>query len=49
MSHAQEPVDLRVRGSKGTTIHEYFASHGGATAYLGCCMPGFPNLFTILG
>jgi len=47
--YSLEPVDLRVRGSKKTTIHEYFATQGGATAYLGTCMPGFPNCFTLLG
>lgn len=30
-------------------MQEYFASQGGPTAYLGSCMPGFPNLFTLLG
>ncbi|KAF9469173.1 hypothetical protein BDZ94DRAFT_360082 [Collybia nuda] len=47
--YSVEPVDLRVHGSKGTTVHEYFATQGGATAYLGTCMPGFPNIFTLLG
>ncbi|TFK42408.1 hypothetical protein BDQ12DRAFT_273676 [Crucibulum laeve] len=44
-----EPADLKVRGSTGGTIHEYFQTQGGATAYAGTCMPGFPNLFTLLG
>ncbi|RDB21175.1 Baeyer-Villiger monooxygenase [Hypsizygus marmoreus] len=43
-----EPTDLRVQGRR-ETIHEYFASKGGPTAYIGTCMPGFPNCFTILG
>ncbi|KAF5381017.1 hypothetical protein D9615_004056 [Tricholomella constricta] len=47
--YSLEPVDLSVRGSKKTTIHEYFKEQGGATAYLGTCMPGFPNCFTLLG
>ncbi|KAF9013992.1 hypothetical protein BDQ17DRAFT_434014 [Cyathus striatus] len=41
--------DMRVTGSSGETIYDYFERQGGATAYLGMCMPGFPNLFTILG
>ncbi|KAF8163481.1 hypothetical protein B0H34DRAFT_325080 [Crassisporium funariophilum] len=44
-----ESATFNVQGSNGTSIHEYFASKGGATAYLGSCMPGFPNLFTLLG
>ncbi len=44
----KEPVDLRVQG-RGMSLHDYFASQGGATAYLGSCVPGFPNLFMLLG
>ncbi|KAF8077841.1 hypothetical protein FPV67DRAFT_1463188 [Lyophyllum atratum] len=47
--YSMEPVNLRVRGSRKTTIHDYFAAQEGATAYLGTCMPGFPNCFTLLG
>lgn len=42
-------TDLNVQGSKGQTLMEYYAAHGGPTAYLGSCMPGFPNLFMLLG
>ncbi|KAJ3503773.1 hypothetical protein NLJ89_g8287 [Agrocybe chaxingu] len=38
-----------VLGSKGGTILEYYANKGGAMAYLGACIPGFPNLFNLLG
>ncbi|KAG6860624.1 hypothetical protein C0995_009273 [Termitomyces sp. Mi166 len=47
--YSLEAADLDVRGSKKWTIREYFASQGGATAYLGSCEPGFPNFFTLLG
>ncbi len=45
----QEPAEMNIRGSHGGTMHEYFASKGGATAYLGSCVPGFPNLYILLG
>jgi hypothetical protein len=45
----KEPVDLRVKGRGGKTIHEYFDAQGGPTAYLGSCIPGFPNVVTLLG
>ncbi|GLB34847.1 putative L-lysine 6-monooxygenase (NADPH-requiring) [Lyophyllum shimeji] len=47
--YSTEAVDLRLRGSKKTTAHEYFETQGGGTAYLGTCMPGFPNCFSLLG
>lgn len=40
---------MDIRGSKKLSLREYFASQGGAAAYLGSCMPGFPNFFTLLG
>jgi len=30
-------------------MQEYFDTQGGPTAYIGSCIPGFPNLFTLLG
>jgi len=45
----QELAQLQLRGSRGETIREYFASKGGPTAYLGSCVPGFPNAFLLLG
>ncbi|KAG5734570.1 hypothetical protein E4T56_gene5522 [Termitomyces sp. T112] len=47
--YSLESADLDVRGSKKYTIREYFASQGGPTAYLGTCLPGFPNFFMLLG
>ncbi|KAG6851241.1 hypothetical protein H0H93_011677 [Arthromyces matolae] len=47
--YSLEAVDSNVRGSKKTTLREYFASQGGPTAYLGTCIPGFPNFFMLLG
>ncbi|KAA1469509.1 FAD/NAD(P)-binding domain-containing protein [Dentipellis sp. KUC8613] len=40
---------LNIRGSNGQTLQEYYASQGGAAAYLGSNVPGFPNFFTLLG
>ncbi|KAF4608658.1 casein kinase I [Pleurotus pulmonarius] len=36
-------------GRDGRTLEGYYAEHGGPTAYLGTCIPGFPNAFTLLG
>lgn len=47
--YSLEPAPLQLRGSRGETIHEYFARKGGPTAYLGSCVPGFPNAFLLLG
>ncbi|KAL0949998.1 hypothetical protein HGRIS_010007 [Hohenbuehelia grisea] len=44
-----EPANLRLIGSNGITMQEYYKSQGGITAYLGTCIPGFPNVFTLLG
>lgn len=40
---------LSIRGRSGQTVTEYYKTQGGPTAYLGTCMPGFPNLFTLTG
>lgn len=45
----KESASLNVQGSSGNTIGEYYESKGGPQAYLGSCIPGFPNLFTVLG
>ncbi|KAF8743609.1 hypothetical protein AX14_001672 [Amanita brunnescens Koide BX004] len=42
-------AELTIRGSKGLTLAEFYQQHGGGTAYLGTCRPGFPNLFHVLG
>jgi len=47
--YSLESASLNVQGSSGNTIFEYYESKGGAQAYLGSCIPGFPNLFTLLG
>ncbi|KAG7447924.1 FAD/NAD(P)-binding domain-containing protein [Guyanagaster necrorhizus] len=46
--YSLEPTDLRVRG-RSTTIHQYFKTHGGPTAVYGMSIPGFPNVFVLLG
>ncbi|PRB70235.1 NAD(P)/FAD-dependent oxidoreductase [Arthrobacter sp. MYb213] len=38
---------LRVTGTNGVDLHEYWA--GNATAYAGVTVPGFPNLFIVSG
>jgi len=43
------PDNLNVRGSAGITMNEYYESQGGPTAYVGSSVPGFPNLFILLG
>lgn len=40
---------LNVKGSEGQMVGDYFKEQGGATAYLGSSMPGFPNLYLLLG
>lgn len=45
----QYPAEVRARGSRGTTIIEYWEAKEGPQAYLGACYPGFPNLYTLLG
>ncbi|KAF8843418.1 FAD/NAD(P)-binding domain-containing protein [Paxillus ammoniavirescens] len=40
---------VRVRGSEGITIHEYYNAHGGPTAYYGTTIPGFPNFYMLAG
>ena len=40
-------VPMRVTGRGGLDLHEQWA--GGASAYLGTAVPGFPNFFTLYG
>lgn len=49
MGVSQEPRGIQMKGSNGKTMQEYFEEQGGATAYLGSSVPGFPNLYTLLG
>ena len=47
--HATEYLfPMTITGRDGKTIDELWAE-GGARAYLGCMMPGFPNLWSIYG
>ncbi|KIJ41244.1 hypothetical protein M422DRAFT_780394 [Sphaerobolus stellatus SS14] len=41
--------DVRITGRGGQDLYEYFDSRGGPEAYIGTAVPGFPNIFTILG
>lgn len=40
-------MPMRVVGEEGRDLHEWW--QGNARAYLGSCMPGFPNLFCMYG
>ena len=40
---------LDVRGRNGISLYDVWASRGGAQAYMGTAMDGFPNLFLIFG
>ena len=39
---------MKITGRNGLTLEQLWAD-GGARAYLGCMMPGFPNLWSIYG
>ncbi|KAJ8509084.1 hypothetical protein ONZ45_g8707 [Pleurotus djamor] len=41
------PID--VKGADGQTLREYYDAHGAPRAYMGSCIPGFPNLFLLGG
>lgn len=47
--YRQEPKGWDIKGSNGKALKEYFDEQGGPTAYLGTSMPGFPNLYMLLG
>ncbi|KAI9677020.1 MAG: hypothetical protein M1817_006859 [Caeruleum heppii] len=40
---------LRIRGRGGKLLHDVWRERGGAQAYLGTAMDGFPNMFIIFG
>ena len=40
-------VPMRIRGKDGRDLHDWWA--GGAHAYLGMTVPGFPNFFLVYG
>ena len=47
--HATEYLyPMTITGRDGKTLDDLWAKEG-ARAYLGCMMPGFPNLWTIYG
>uniref|UniRef100_A0A0W0FLE3 Protein kinase domain-containing protein n=1 Tax=Moniliophthora roreri TaxID=221103 RepID=A0A0W0FLE3_MONRR len=41
--------NLNIEGINGVTLRDYFVAKGGATAYLGSAIPGFPNMFILVG
>ena len=40
---------MKITGRGGRTVDDLWATEGSARAYLGCMLPGFPNLFSIYG
>lgn len=48
---ALEPTerDMGIVGRNGNSIGDFWKEKGGGEAYLGSCVPGFPNAFIILG
>lgn len=40
---------IAIKGRDGKSLKDHWAKTGGPTTYLGCCVPGFPNLFMITG
>lgn len=40
---------LSVTGREGVDLHEYWDSKGGAEAFLGIAVPGFPNFYMLYG
>ncbi|KAK7054753.1 hypothetical protein VNI00_003216 [Paramarasmius palmivorus] len=40
---------LNIEGVDGVTVRDYFQSKGGPTAYVGSAIPGFPNMFILVG
>lgn len=40
-------LPMEITGSRGRNLHEWW--HGEARAYLGMCVPGFPNFFCMYG
>ncbi|KAJ3483526.1 hypothetical protein NLI96_g6248 [Meripilus lineatus] len=49
LADTQDKFPLKVRGSEGITVQEYYDRKGGPEAYLGVTLPGFPNFFMIAG
>ncbi|KAH8833073.1 hypothetical protein DL96DRAFT_705710 [Flagelloscypha sp. PMI_526] len=47
--YAADRYPLRVVGSSGLTIQEYYDTQKGPTAYLGLSIPNFPNFFMLSG
>ncbi|KAH9825645.1 L-lysine 6-monooxygenase (NADPH-requiring) [Teratosphaeria destructans] len=42
---------MEIQGVGGVSLNEHWERHhgGAAQAYLGSCVPGFPNFFTLMG
>jgi hypothetical protein len=45
----QNTYPIPVNGVDGRTVQQYYDSKGGPEAYLGTCLPGFPNFFLLGG
>lgn len=42
-------IALPIHGRDGISMHEYWRTQGGPTAYRGTTLPYFPNMFMLLG
>ncbi|KAF1920680.1 cyclohexanone monooxygenase [Ampelomyces quisqualis] len=40
---------IRIQGRNGQTLKDHWSNSSGPTSYLGLTIPGFPNMFMILG
>jgi len=47
--YATDRYPLVVQGTKGQTVQDYHGTQGGPVAYLGTCLPGFPNFCMLSG
>ncbi|THH28149.1 hypothetical protein EUX98_g6039 [Antrodiella citrinella] len=46
---SSDEFPIKMKGSDGTTIQQYFKAQGGPTAYKGTAIPNFPNFYTVFG
>ncbi|KAF9470688.1 FAD/NAD(P)-binding domain-containing protein [Pholiota conissans] len=47
--YVTDSYPIAIKGRKGQTVQDYYDEQKGPKAYLGTCLPGFPNFFMIFG
>ncbi|CAK5279085.1 unnamed protein product [Mycena citricolor] len=47
--YVSDGFSIPITGKQRKTVEEYYKESGGLMAYMGTCLPGFPNLFLISG